>query len=286
MKKFSDRIAVVTGAASGIGRCLALQLAERGCILALADKNMEGLKATGDAVSEYGGRYSLHELDVSDREAMEAFADNVVSTHGGVHLLFNNAGVTAIDHIDTMDYANFEWVMNINFWGVVYGTKAFLPHLKKSDEAHITNISSLFGLLAVPSQGAYNASKFAVRGFTEALKMELADTQVGVSSVHPGGIKTSIVRNARVAEGSMAVTKKEIGSQFDSLAKTTADKAASVILNGIEKNRRRILVGWDAKILDLIVRLFPASYEYIARLEKPLIAKVQVEAEAESLTRE
>jgi len=282
MKKFKDRIAVVTGAASGIGRCLAVQLAERGCILALADKDMEGLKSTGDSVSDYGVEFSLHELDVSDRGAMAAFADKVVSTHGGVHLLFNNAGVTVIDHIDTMDYTDFEWVMNINFWGVVYGTKAFLPYLKKSDEAHIVNISSLFGLQAMPAQGAYNASKFAVRGFTEALKMELAGTQIGVSSVHPGGIKTSIVQNARIAEDNMATTKKDYDSYFNSVAKTTPDKAASVILQGVEKNRRRILVGWDAKIMDFIVRLFPASYEHIMGLEKTLTAK----AKAEALARE
>ena len=282
MKKFKDRVAVVTGAGSGIGRCLAIQLAERGCILALADRDMEGLTATAEAVSEYGGNYSLHELDVSDREAMEAFADNVASTHGGVHLLFNNAGVTLIDHIDTVDYESFEWIMNINFWGVVYGTKAFLPHLKKSDEAHIANISSLFGLLGLPAQGAYNASKFAVRGFTEALKMELAGTNVGVSSVHPGGIKTSIVRNARIAEKNMAVTKKDYDSFFSSTAKTTPEKAASVILNGVENNKRRILVGWDAKIMDFIVRMFPASYEKIMGLEKPVIAK----AKADALARE
>lgn len=277
MKTFKDRVAVVTGAGSGIGRCLAIQLAERGCILALADRDMEGLKATAEAVSECGVNYSLHELDVSDREAMEAFADDVVSTHDGVHLLFNNAGVTLIDHIDTMDYESFEWVMNINFWGVVYGTKAFLPHLKKSDEAHIANISSLFGLQAMPTQGAYNASKFAVRGFTEALKMELVGTNVGVSSVHPGGVKTSIVRNARIAEENMALTKKDYESFFSRAAKTTPEKAASVILRGVEKNQRRILVGWDAKIMDFIVRLFPSSYEKIMGLEKAIVAKTKAQ---------
>ncbi len=268
MKQFKDRVAVVTGAGSGIGRCLAVQLAEKGCHLALADRDVEGLKATAESVAEFGVNCSLHPLDVADREAMEAFAADVIAKHEQVHLLFNNAGVTLIDRIESLEYDDFEWIMNINFWGVVYGTKAFLPHMKKVEEAHITNVSSLFGLQALPSQGAYNASKFAVRGFTEALKMELSATNVGVSSVHPGGIKTSIVRNGRFADASMAGSKEDYDSFFEKAAKTTPEKAAEVILKGVAKNKRRILVGMDAKIMDFIVRVFPGSYEKIMGLEK------------------
>ena len=280
MKNFKGRIAVITGASSGIGKCLALQLAQRGCHLALVDRDIQGLMGTGTLVDATGVDYTLHEQDVSDREGMESLASQIVQTHGGVNMLFNNAGVTLIDRIDTVNYDDFEWVMKINFWGVVYGTKAFLPYLKQADEAHIANISSLFGLVALPSQAAYNASKFAVRGFTEALKMELAGTNVGVSSVHPGGIKTSIVRNARIAEKTMDVSKKEYNSFFERTAKTTPEKAAADIIKGLEKKRRRILVGMDAKIMDFIARVFPSSYERILGLEKPVLLRAKKLAEA------
>lgn len=267
MKKFAGRVAVVTGAASGIGRVLALQLATRGCILALADLDTEGLRETAQQVREAGARCSVHEVDVADRDAVDAFATAVIDEHGEAHLLFNNAGVTLVDSVQNVDYDDFDWLMNINFWGVVYGTKAFLPHLRAADEAHIVNISSLFGLLALPLQSAYNASKFAVRGFTEALKMELAGSSVAVSCVHPGGIKTSIARNSRVRTDELNVSREDLTAGFDKAARTTAAQAAAQIIRGVEKNRRRILVGPDAKIADWIVRLFPGSYERIMRLE-------------------
>ena len=280
MKNFKGRVAVITGASSGIGKCLALQLAQRGCHLALVDRDIQGLEETGGLVGAMGVDYTLHEQNVSDRESMEALAATIAQSHGGVNMVFNNAGVSLIDRIDSVSYDDFEWIMNINFWGVVYGTKAFLPYLKQADEAHITNISSLFGLVALPSQAAYNASKFAVRGFTESLKMELAGTRVGVSSVHPGGIKTSIVRNARVAEKTMDVSKKDYDTFFERTAKTTPEKAAADIIKGIEKKRRRILVGMDAKILDFVARVFPSSYERILGLEKPVLQRAEKRAKA------
>jgi NAD(P)-dependent dehydrogenase (short-subunit alcohol dehydrogenase family) len=268
VNKFSGRVAAITGAGSGIGQALAVQLAERGCTVALSDKNTEGLASTREKIEAINGICSVQELDVADREAVEAWARTVVATHGGVHMLFNNAGVTLIDSVETMAYEDFEWLMNINFWGVVYGTKAFLPYLKQSDEAHIVNISSLFGLYSLPLQSAYNSAKFAVRGFTESLKMELAGTSVDVSCVHPGGIKTEIANNARVREDNIGVAKKHFTSIFDNAAKTTAQEAASAIIKGVEKNRRRILVGWDAKFSDIVVRLFPGSYEKRLKLEQ------------------
>ncbi len=280
MKNFKGRVAVITGASSGIGKCLALQLAQRGCHLALVDRDLQGLADTGSLVAQTGVDYSLHEQDVSDREGMVALAATIAQSHGGINMVFNNAGVTLIDRIESVDFDDFEWVMNINFWGVVYGTRAFLPYLRQADEAHIINISSLFGLVALPSQAAYNASKFAVRGFTEALKMELAGTQVGVSSVHPGGIKTSIVRNARIAEKTMAVSKNDYDTFFESTAKTTPEKAAAEILKGIAKKRRRILVGMDAKIMDFVARLFPSSYEKLLGLEKPVLRRAEELARA------
>jgi butyryl-CoA dehydrogenase len=190
-----------------------------------------------------------------------------VAEHQQVHMLFNNAGVTTVDQVESISYEDFNWVMNINFWGVVYGTKAFIAHLQQADEAHIINTSSLFGLISSPRQSAYNASKFAVRGFTESLKMELAKTNVRVSCVHPGGIKTSIIENARVHSENADFDKKALKETFDKMAPTTAAQAASIILDGVSKNKRRIVVGKDARIADRIARWFPNSYEKILKLE-------------------
>jgi short-subunit dehydrogenase len=268
MKQFSRRTAVITGAGSGIGRALAIQLAQRNCNLALADLDVDRLKETQAATAATGVHSSIHEINVADRNAMEAFAAEVVAEHAAVHLLLNNAGVTLINGIDEFDDEGFKWVMNTNFWGVVYGTKAFLPHLLATEEAHIVNLSSLFGLMSVPFQAAYCSSKFAVRGFTEALKMELAGTSIGVSCVHPGGIRTGIVKNSRFRSDNLSMTKHELTSRFESVARTTADRAAAKILRGIEKNKRRILIGPDARLADWIVRLYPGAYEKILRLER------------------
>lgn len=282
MKDFSGKVAVVTGAGSGIGRALAVQLAKRGCRLSIADVNSEGLEETRALVTAEGSGCSAHIVDVAKREAVEAYAADVFREHGAVHLLVNNAGVTLVDQAERVSYEDFDWIMNINFWGVVYGTKSFLPFLWQADEAHIVNVSSLFGLVAIPLQSAYNASKFAVRGFTEALKMELAGSSISVSCVHPGGIKTSIGKHSRVREDSISVSKEQLIADFDKAAMTTPERAAAIIIRGIEKKRRRILIGLDARLVDWVGRLFPGSYERIFRLEKK--ARLRNRARVESKT--
>lgn len=268
MKNFSGKLSVITGAASGIGQALAIKLAARGSDLALADIDESGLEVTREKLAGAGVSCTTHVVDVADRQAVDGFSRDVAGEHGRVNLLINNAGVTLVSTAEGVEYADFEWIMNINFWGVVYGTKSFLPYLREADEAHIVNVSSLFGLMSVPLQSTYNASKFAVRGFTESLKMEMAGTHIGVSSVHPGGVRTAIARSARIGNDVPFVTREKLTTNFDKAARTTSEKAADIIIHGIEKNRRRILVGRDARILDKIVRFLPGSYEKILRLEK------------------
>jgi short-subunit dehydrogenase len=233
------------------------------------------LLRTQELVNPFNVASSIHEIDVASREAVEGLASAVFEQHGAVHVLINNAGVSLVERVEAMDYEDFAWVMNINFWGVVYGTKSFLPYLRQSDEAHIVNISSLFGLMSVPLQSAYNASKFAVRGFTESLKMELAGSSVGVSCVHPGGIDTDITRNSRIGEGALDMSDDELHSAFEAAAITSPEKAAKTIIRGVEKNRRRILIGADARLADWFVRHFPGTYEKILRLEKDVLRGVK-----------
>ena len=200
MKDFNDRVAAITGAGSGIGRALANALARRGAHVALSDIDDSGLAETAAQCEGFGVEITSDHLDVADRDAVYAWADRVVTLHGRVNLIVNNAGVALGATVESMSYEDFEWLMRIDFWGVVYGTKAFLPYLKQSGEGHVVNLSSVFGLISVPSQSAYNAAKFAVRGFTDTLRMELEieDANVSVTTVHPGGIKTNIARNARM----------------------------------------------------------------------------------------
>jgi butyryl-CoA dehydrogenase len=262
---------VITGAASGIGKALALKLAEQGCDLALVDKDMIGLMSIQEELGLFSVRCIIEDLDVSDRQAFVGFSEKVIAQFSQVDMLFNNAGVSLIDSVENQSFDDFHWLMNINFWGVVYGSHAFLPYLKKSPDAHLVNVSSLFGLLSLPLQSAYNSSKFAVRGFTESLKMEMAGTNVSVHCVHPGGIKTNITNNAKIS--TEHVPKSEILANFNKQAKTTAEQAADVILLGLVRNKRRILIGKDAKLLDLIVRWFPSTYEKVLGFEKGVIAK-------------
>ncbi len=253
MKKLVDRTAVVTGAASGIGRATAVRLARRGCRLALADLDADGLAETGRMVAAAGARHSEHVLDVADRAAMLALPDAVLAEHGAAHLLLNNAGVTVTKafHEHTMD--DFDWVVGVNLWGVVHGCHAFLPHLMRVDEAHIVNVSSIFGIIGVPSQTSYCATKYAVRGFTEALAEELHGTHVQVSCVHPGGVGTNIIENARTRDAEM---KSQMAGFFRTRT-ISPDAAAAVIVRGIEADRRRILITREAYLLDAVKRLLP-----------------------------
>ncbi len=262
MRDFLAKTIVITGAGSGIGKALALNFASKGAFVALSDINAEAVNQVADEVRAKGGRASSATLDVSDRAAMYAYAEQVRSEFGKVDIVINNAGVTVSERIDELSYDDFEWVMNINFWGVVYGTKAFLPYLKEARESYIVNISSLFGLLAYPTQGAYNASKFAVRGFTEALRYELADTGVTPICVHPGGIDTNIVRNARYHQGDDGSIDHDVAiKEFNRMARTSPDEAANSIVSAILKGNRRLLIGNDAKLFDMLQRFMPGSYD-------------------------
>lgn len=265
MQSFADKVIVITGAASGIGRALAQQLSLAGAHLALSDINMEELEDTGSSLNG-SGKVTLHTLNVADRTAWATCAEQIIAEHGHVDGIINNAGVALSETIENMTYDDMEWITNINYWGVVYGTKTFLPHLKQRPEACIINISSLFGIIALPTQGAYNATKFAVRGFTEALRQELANTSIMVTSVHPGGIKTNIVMNGRIhASITGEQTQEQQAKNFQKMARTTPAQAASIIISNTLKGKRRILIGIDAKWTDRLQRCFPESYTDIAR---------------------
>ncbi len=266
MKTFKDKVAAITGAGSGIGRALAMNLARQGAHLALSDINEATVHETARRARELGVRVTSAKLDVSDRAAVYAWADAVVADHGHVNLIFNNAGVAVGSTVEGVSYEDFEWIMGINFWGVVYGTKAFLPHLRASGEGHVINISSIFGIIAVPGNGTYNASKFAVRGFTEALREELdmMDGTVSATCVHPGGIKTNIARDSRFSDnmnGFLVKDEKSGKENFEKAFMTSPAKAASIILRAVNKNQRRVLVGPDAVGLDLLARTFGGVYQ-------------------------
>ncbi|MDE1999544.1 MAG: SDR family oxidoreductase [Burkholderiales bacterium] len=267
MQSFKDKVAAVTGAASGMGRTLAVELAKRGCHLALSDVNDAELVKTAELASAHGVRVTLTTLDVANRDAVFAWADQVVKDHGKVNLIFNNAGVSLTVPLETVKQSDFDWIMGINFWGVVYGTQAFLPHLKATGDGHVINTSSVFGLISVPGQGTYNASKFAVRGYTEALRMELDMEGCGVSAtcVHPGGIKTNIAMAGKVDPSMQKLTGVDAETQKRRANKainvTTAEDAALQILSAVEKNQRRVLVGPDARMIDKIVRLLGSWYQ-------------------------
>ena len=253
---------MVTGAGSGIGRALARQLATMGSGLALADVDEAGLQETFESLPERKAAISKHVVDVSKEEAMRAFAEDVVGRHGRVTLLINNAGVALVGFFEEVSLDDFRWLMGINFWGVVHGVKYFLPILKKQPRAHIVNISSVFGIVAPVGQGPYAASKFAVRGFTEALRheLEMEGSAVGVSCVHPGGIRTPIARRARLGANAAPSARDEAVSRFDRLTPTMPDAAAERILQGVERGEPRILIGRDARQIDILQRLRPATY--------------------------
>jgi NAD(P)-dependent dehydrogenase (short-subunit alcohol dehydrogenase family) len=258
--RLENRTAIVTGAASGIGRALALSLASRGCHLALADVNEAGVVETARRARKPGLRVSEHVLDVADRAAIATFPAQIASEHPGVDLLINNAGVAVGGDFEQVSEEDFEWLFEINFWGVVRMTRAFLPRLRASDDARIVNLSSVFGLVAAPGQAAYTASKFAVRGFSNALRHELAGSSVGVTVVHPGGVATAIADSARVPN---SIHADEIARRRDAFRKNLklpAEVAGETIVRGIERRKARVLVGTDALFVAAIERLAPVSH--------------------------
>jgi short-subunit dehydrogenase len=266
--------AAITGAANGIGRALAIELAARGCNLALADRDGAALQTVASEIATtYSQKITTHVFDVSDIKAIEAFAKDAVTAHPTLNILVNNAGVALMGTFAEIDLSEMEWLININFWGVVRGTRAFLPHLSLQRQAHIVNLSSIFGIIAPPGQCSYAAAKFAVRGFSESLRHELqaANSPVKLSVVHPGGIATHIARNSRTGSG-MTDNERRAKSieRFEAASKTSPQQAALRIIKGIENNEPRILIGSDARMMDLLQRFRPATYWKVLsrRIEK------------------
>lgn len=273
MKNLKNKVAAITGAGSGIGRMLALGLAAESCHLAISDVNAAGLKETGKLIGK-GVKISTHIVDVSRQDQVIRFAKEAEERHGGIDIIINNAGVALGDFLETVPIEDFEWLMGINFWGVVYGTMAFLPYLRKRPEGHIVNISSINGIVSNPNNGPYSASKYAVRGYTETLIQEMKGTNIGVSCVHPGGIKTNIAKNTKVNKTYYSISSKQAAELYDKeVFRTTAEQAARVIINGIKRNQQRVMIGYDAKILDLFMRLFPQASVNITAIVARRMAK-------------
>lgn len=262
----NEGVAVITGAGSGMGRCLAQKLAARGMALALADVREEGLDETVSLLGDRNAKVTRHIVNVAQEEQVKAFAEQVVAQQGRATVLFNNAGVAVLGNLDEISLHDFHWLMDINFWGVVYGVTYFLPLLKKEKRAHIVNTSSLLGLFGASGQGAYCASKFAVRGYTESLHHELLGTKVAVTCVHPGFVRTSIAEHAKVGQRASAALRQQSLNRFAKVARTDVDTAAEKILRGVERGKARVLIGVDAYFVDVWQRLKPASYwNFIAK---------------------
>lgn len=272
MKSLQDKVVAITGAGSGIGRALAVACARQGALLAISDVDDVGLAETVELVKGAGAQVRSDHVDVADRAAMAAYAATVVDHFGRVNVVVNNAGVALAGDFADLDYSDMEWILGINFWGVVNGTKEFLPHLIASGDGHVVNLSSLFGLMSMPGQSMYNASKYAVRGLTEALRIEMlkAGHPVAVTAVHPGGIKTAIARNARV---SAREDKEATARLFDKkLAKMSPEKAAEVILDGILRDKPRVLIGMDAHAVHWFAKTLGARYQdVVARISKRVL---------------
>ena len=258
--KVSNRVALITGAGSGIGRATALALARRSCHLALADISAEGLRESARLLAHMGVRVTTHLLDVADREAVQSLPAEVQAAHGRIDILMNNAGVALGGTFEQVSEADFDWLLEINFHGVVRMTRAFLPLLHGSDDARIVNVSSIYGIITPPGQAAYSASKFAVRGFSNVLRHELEGSTVGVSVVHPGGVATSIARNARIPHGAPQDEVERGRKSMEKLLRMPPEQAGEIIVRGIEKRQARILVGSDAKAAAFLERLAPVGH--------------------------
>lgn len=263
MKTYRNKVVVITGAGSGIGRALAQQLDKKGALLSLSDVDSKGLKETANSL---GRKHFTQTLDVSDRDAVYKNAEDTEKRFGPAQVVINNAGVAVAQTIQDVSYEDFEWVMDINFWGMVYGSKAYLPQLLQHKESALANVSSVFGLFSLPTQGTYNASKFAIRGFTEALRSEVADQGLTVHSIHPGGIRTNIAKNARFYVGPGQMTdQKQANSLFQKIGVTSPEGAAKTIIRGVTRKQPRILIGPDAHVLDAMQRTMPQRYTQIIR---------------------
>ncbi|WP_333831595.1 SDR family NAD(P)-dependent oxidoreductase [Acinetobacter schindleri] len=267
MKNFNNKVAAITGAGSGIGQQLAVLLAKQGCHLALSDVNEQGLLKTLELIKDTGVRATLDKVNVANLEEVSAWAEKVEQDHGSINMIFNNAGVALGSTVEGASYDELEWIVGINFWGVVYGTKEFLPRIKKTGDGHVVNISSLFGLTAQPTQSAYNATKFAVRGFTESLRQELDIENCGVSAlcVHPGGIRTNIANAAKMNDSlrALGMSPEKSARSFNKLLRCPPEEAARQILEAVQKDKRRLLIGNDAKAIDLIQRILPTGYQKV-----------------------
>lgn len=279
MKNFKNKVAAITGAGSGMGQQLAILLAKAGCHLSISDVNEKGLAETVERLKAYDVRVSTKKVNVADLEQVKAWAEETVKDHGSVNMIFNNAGVALGSTVEGANYEDLEWIMGINFWGVVYGTKEFLPLIKKTGDGHIINTSSLFGLTAQPTQSAYNSSKFAVRGFTESLRQELDIENSGVSAlcVHPGGIRTNIANDARMSESikSLGMNPEKSAKAFNKLLRMPAEDAAQQILDAVLKNKRRLLIGNDAKAIDIMQRILPTGYQKVTAFATKLTKRLE-----------
>jgi short-subunit dehydrogenase len=259
MKNLNGKVAVVTGAGSGIGRELCRELYKEGCFMAAASLHEKNLEETADFINPDKKRYFSFVLDVSKREQVENFAAKTMEYFGRVDIVINNAGVSLSGKLGELSYKNLEWIIGVNLWGVVYGSKAFLPYLLKRKEANIVNISSVFGLIGIPELSAYCMTKFGVRGFSEALRVELKNTPVKVTVVFPGGIKTNIAKNSRTDSPSSDYNKKT--EAFEKTLVMSPVIAAQIIIDGIKKNKPRLLIGKDARKIDFLARINPGNYD-------------------------